>query len=142
MASASLSVWIVASLVLGQESVDESDVVRSMWIGLIVISAIVLFFVYRIKKVQNDREDAMDQAGAVYQAALDHLAAAPSDPAVRVAALGAGRTYYGMAMRDTQILSFGSQVGPIRETSREAGREARIASDIEARVGHLKVQQG
>jgi hypothetical protein len=78
---------------------------------------------------------------ATYGRALDHLAAHPSDPSARVRALDAGREYYGVVMPDTHDVQItnGTFVTDHNFQNNTPAREARIAADIEARIGHLRV---
>ena len=74
-----------------------------------------------------------------YRRALDYLALHPTDPSARASALQAGRAFYADAIRDTFTLHIGETMGTSDHQNNTTAREARIAADIEARIGHLKV---
>lgn len=96
----------------------------------------LVFMILRAKK-EGKRNALLFQASqAVYELALDHLARNPQDPKARVKALEAGREYYGYINPDTQTVRDGIVIAT-RDNA--AAREAKIQSDIEARIGHLKV---
>ncbi len=83
------------------------------------------------------RAEAIRKAHANYENALNYLSLHPADPQARVACLETGRIHYNFKIPDTETVNGRGVV--VQTINNSANREARIQSDIEARVGHLKV---
>ena len=102
--------------------------------------ALVAFVVWTFQYGQRrheERRQLQAKAKDEYTEALDHLLKSPSDPSVRIKCLESGRVFYTFDIPDTQTFNGNGVVVGIQDNS--ANREARIQSDIEARVGHLRV---
>ncbi len=119
----------------------DSYIARTMgpWIVLaVIVFAVLCVFAYQYDQKKKTEKLAIARA---YQDALDYLAQHPTDPSARLGCLERGRTFYAMAIPDTFTLVVGERTfGTQDYQNNTAGREARITADIEARVGHLKVQ--
>ena len=108
--------------------------------GVLGVTGLALLAAYSIHNAKRSRLAAAEDA---YRVALDHLAANPADPGARVRCVETGRAYYALTVPDTYTAVIGSNVfGTQDYQNNTAGREARIAADIEARVGHLKLRTG
>jgi hypothetical protein len=118
----------------------DAYVARTMgpWIALaVIIFAVLMYFAWKYDRKKKAQMLAIARA---YQDALDHLAQHPTDPGARVACLERGRAFYALTIPDTFTLVVGEKTfGAQDYQNNTAGREARIAADIEARVGHVKV---
>lgn len=112
-----------------------------LWFAVAFGVPLILCVLWYIRDRGNAAEaaESFRAAAASYQAALDYLAAHPEDPQARLVCLERGRLYYSMAVPDTYTLVVGTnEFGTQDYQNNTAGREARIAADIDARVGHLK----
>lgn len=125
-----------------------ADELASWQIALIpVVVALVGFLVCRSKTRAAQDQGRYHQLKEQYQATLDHLANHPLDPYARVRCLEAGRRFYARVHPDSYdqdvsaLTSPASLLGVGRSNFQDntAAREAKIMSDIEARVGHLKL---
>jgi hypothetical protein len=108
---------------------------------MLAIVAAGVVFVINARRNEARRKARVAAITNAYQEALDYLASHPADPQARLACLEHGRAYYAMTIPDTFTAVIGRAVfGTQDYQNNTAGREARIAADIEARVGHLKVK--
>ncbi len=106
--------------------------------GVIALATLVA---YRIHAVQKHNKAMIAEYHDAYNDALDYLAAHPADPTVRVTCVEIGRVYYAASIPDTFTAVIGTNAfGTQDYQNNTAGREARIAADIEARIGHLKTK--
>ena len=107
-------------------------------VGIIAIATLV---VHRINDTQKHNKAMIAEYHDAYNDALDYLAAHPTDPTVRVTCVEIGRVYYAATIPDTFTAVIGTNTfGTQDYQNNTAGREARIAADIEARIGHLKTK--
>ncbi len=118
----------------------ESYIARAMgpWIVLaVIVFAVLAYFAWQYDQRKKAEKLAIARA---YKDALDNLVQHATDPQARLACLECGRAFYAMTIPDTFTLVVGERTfGTQDYQNNTAGREARIAADIEARVGHLKV---
>ena len=110
------------------------------------VSLFISFLRWAIKQERanaKQRQEELDLTKRHYETTLRFLQSNPEDPQARVSCLEAGRRYYELVMPDTHTVHYrnGLPVGTSDAQDNSAGREARISSDIEARVGHLKVKK-
>lgn len=110
---------------------------------VIIIAIVAAIFIPGIviaTRSSMQKQQRLEEARAAYDEALDYLEAHPTDPKARRVCLERGRVYY--AVTDPDIVSYviGERAAGVTGISNNsAAREAKIASDIEARIGHLKV---
>lgn len=93
--------------------------------------------------VQNRQKEVLQVSQEKYFKALEYLEKNPIDPKARIHALETGREFYSLAMPNTYTTHFQGThfAGTSNHQNNGVSREARINSDIEARIGHLKIQR-
>jgi len=106
-------------------------------IGCLAVGSVIMapFLIYKAVKQTRVRYAA---AQANYASALHELMSKPHDPNVRIKCLNAGRDFYQITIPDTVLRQGGQRIAM---TDNSANREARIAADIEARIGHLNLKK-
>lgn len=112
------------------------------FLGLIVLGAVALYV--RGLRAAAAQKVRFQQITKEYADALDYLGTNPTAPDARLRCLSAGRAFYAQKIPDTYTQHYVNWLpvgGTSDYVSNETAREARINSDIEARIGHLKVKQ-
>jgi hypothetical protein len=115
-----MSIFVLADIVL---------IVSTFWYGIS----------YSIEE-QKRNQARINRMKQDYDDALCLLEKRPANPKSRLNCLDVGRVYYEATMPDTMTVHYnnGIPVGTSGHQNNSVGREARINSDIEARIGHLK----
>ena len=111
---------------------------------VIVMTIVVALICWGMVAARANAEQArenLEVTRSAYEATLSVLQMNPTDPDIRAKCLSWGRRYYGETMPDTHTIHLqnGIPVGTSDHQNNAASREARINSDIEARIGHLKM---
>jgi hypothetical protein len=114
----------------------------TLWLAGGLIFVMLLFLgisalISSAKKAEVLHNERLATAKRQYDLSLDNLTTNPSDPSARVRCLELGRIHYEMTIPDTYTVN--GNGARIASQNNSANREARIQSDIEARVGHLKM---
>ena len=136
-----LGVWLFEP----DELIGYLQVVLHYALGLAAVAGIVALCLggYRAQQREAERQRKhLESLRTLYEKALEKLEADAHDRDSRKRALTFGRAYYAAVMPDTYTQHFvdGMPAGTSGHQNNTAGREARIAGDIEARVGHLKLR--
>ena len=127
---------------MGADHANPNLFVSVLILGAVFGTPIFLLFTFSIL-TGNARQKKIIAAKAAYDAALAFLRENPRHPDARKKCLEAGRLYYGFIMPNTstKVYQRGILVGVTDQQNNAASREARISADIEAEIGHLKIQQ-
>lgn len=114
--------------------------IPSLGIGIFWLTK---YAVGKQQEVLKRQQKALQIFQQKYFSALEYLENNPLDPKARIQALESGREFYALSMPDTYTAHFqgGHFAGTSNHQNNAASREARINSDIEARIGHLKTQR-
>jgi Na+-transporting methylmalonyl-CoA/oxaloacetate decarboxylase gamma subunit len=126
---------------LGVSKYASREDIMSEGIGYVLFAAVLLAFViYGVSEFADEKRRERAEVKKAYDDALDYLAQHPTEPRARIECLERGRAFYLMTIPDTFTLVVGERTfGTQDYQNNTAGREARIAADIEARIGHLKL---
>lgn len=140
----SLLVLLLGACASSETTELEAYVLRLKLFGGLFVVSVVALVVYLLSRHEAEKKEQGARLRAIalaYRKALDDLAANPTDPRARPACLERGRAFYATAIPDTFTLVFGTHVfGTQDYQNNTAGREARIAADMEACIGHLKLK--
>lgn len=122
------------------------DTIFAIILTLSLSASVFWFTKYALGKQQavlKKQKEALQISQEKYFNALEYLEKNPTDPKARVHALETGREFYAIAMPDTYTAHFQGVhfAGTSNHQNNAASREARINSDIEARIGHLKIHR-
>ena len=109
-----------------------------VWMFLVpAVVALAVFMHFANLGKERLKKEQSEISKNNYNNALHYLASNPAAPEARIACLEAGRIHYSFGIPDTQVVRGAGVV--VKSTDNSANRESRIQSDIEARIGHLKV---